>query len=105
MAAKRQGLTKAKRTTAGQAGVTRAVDEHRRAEAKDKKAKRYKATFDLPPDLMAELRVASAISGGTLATLAETGLRDGLQRLRDEFMGGKPFPMQVKTRKGRPPKA
>jgi len=102
---KRQGLTAAKRTKAGQAGLDRALGDHRRAEAKDKKTKRYKATFDLPPELMAELRVASAMSGETLATLAEDGLRAGLQRLRDEFMGGKPFPMQVKTRKGRPPQS
>ena len=66
---------------------------------------RSKATFDLPPELMAELRVASAMSGETLAAIAERGLKAELQRLRRKIMGGKPFPMPIKTRKGRPPKA
>jgi hypothetical protein len=86
---------------AGRAGVARAKDDHRRAEAKDS---RSKATFDLPPDLMAELRTASTLAGETLAAIAERGLSAELQRLRDEIMGGKPFPMPVKTRKGRSPK-
>jgi hypothetical protein len=54
---------------------------------------------------MAELRVASTLAGETLAAIAERGLSAELQRLRDEIMGGKRFPMPVKTRKGRPPKA
>jgi hypothetical protein len=87
---------------AGRAGVDRAKGDHRRAEAKDA---RHKATFDLSPELMAELRVASAMSGETLASLAEQGLQAELQRLRDEFMDGHPFPMQRKTRRGRPAKA
>ncbi len=66
---------------------------------------RSKATFDLPPELMAELRVASAMSGETLAAIAERGLTAELQRLRRKIMGGKPFPMPVKKRKSRPPKA
>ena len=66
---------------------------------------RNKATFDLPPELMAELRVASALSGETLAAIAERGLTAELQRLRRKIMGGKPFPMPVKKRKSRPPKA
>ena len=53
---KRQGLTEAKRPTAGRAGVARAVEEHRRAEAKDAKPHRSKATFAMGPDVMAELR-------------------------------------------------
>ncbi len=66
---------------------------------------RSKATFDLPPELMAELRVASAMAGETLAAIAERGLTEELQRLRDQIMGGKPFPMPVKKRKGTPPKS
>jgi hypothetical protein len=62
---------------------------------------RSKATFDLPPELMAELRTASTLAGETLAAIAERGLAAELQRLRDEIMGGKPFPMPRKTRKGR----
>jgi hypothetical protein len=54
---------------------------------------------------MAELRTASTLAGETLAAIAERGLQSELERLRDEIMGGKPFPMPVKTRKGRPPKA
>ncbi len=99
---KRQGLTEAKRPTAGRAGVARAVEEHRRAEAKDAKAPRHKATFDIRPELMAELRVASAMAGETLTSLAERGLEAELQRLRDEIMDGKAFPLPVKQRKGRP---
>ena len=41
----------------------------------------------------------------TLAAIAERGLTSELERLRDEIMDGKPFPMPIKTRKGRPPKA
>ena len=66
---------------------------------------RSKATFDLPPELMAELRTASTLAGETLASIAERGLSAELQRLRDEIMGGKRFPLPVKTRRGRPPKA
>jgi hypothetical protein len=53
---------------------------------------------------MAELRTASTLAGETLAAIAERGLAAELQRLRDEIMGGKPFPMPRKTRKGRSPK-
>ncbi len=101
---KRQGLTEAKRPTAGRAGVARAVEEHRRAEAKDAKPPRSKATFDIDPDLMAELRVASAMAGETLTAAAERGLAAELQRYRDELMDGKPFPLPVKRRKRRPSK-
>jgi hypothetical protein len=86
---------------AGRAGVDREKDDHRRAEAKDA---RSKATFDLPPVLMLELRAASVLAGETLASIAERGLSAELQRLRDEIMGGKRFPMPVKTRKSRPSK-
>ncbi len=39
------------------------MSEHRRAEAKDAQPPRSKATFDLPPELMDELRVASVMGG------------------------------------------
>jgi len=99
---KRGGLGQAKRTKAGRAGIQEALDRRDKAEKKEAPPKRQKATFELPTALLAELRVASAVSGETLATLVQQGLVDGLQRLRDEFMGGKPFPLQAKTRKGRP---
>jgi len=99
---KRAGLDQMKRPKAGREGVRAALDRRDKAEKKDNPNKRQKATFELPITLLAELRVASAVSGETLATLVQQGLADGLQRLRDEFMGGKPFPMQAKTRKGRP---
>ncbi len=101
---KRQGLTEAKRPTAGRAGVARAVEEHRRAEAKDAKPPRSKATFDIDPELMAELRVASAMASETLTAIAERGLATELQRFRDELMDGKPFPLPVKRRRRRPSK-
>ena len=86
---------------AGRAGTARAVADHRRAEERDA---RSKATFDLPAELMDELRIASAMLGETLGEIAARGLAAELQRLRDESMGGKPFPMPVKARKGRPRK-
>jgi hypothetical protein len=46
----------------------------------------------------------TTLAGETLAAIAERDLTDELQRLRDEIMGGKPFPLPVKTRKGRPSK-
>jgi hypothetical protein len=76
------------------------VDDPQRA----LKPARSKATFDLPPELMAELRTASTLAGETLAAIAERGLTAELQRLRDEVMGGKRFPLPVKTRKGGPSK-
>ena len=51
------------------------------------------------------VRAASVIAGETLAAIAERGLTPELERLRDEIMGGKPFPMPIKTRTGRPPKS
>jgi len=81
------------------------LGDHQRAEAKDAQPPRSKATFDVAPELMDELRVASVMSGETLASLAERGLAAELQRLRDEIMGSKPFPLPVKRQKGRPPKA
>ena len=84
------------------AGASKKLPAAGGAEAKDA---RHKATFDLPPELMAELRVASTLAGETLASIAERGLSAELQRLRDEIMGGKRFPLPVKARKGRSPKA
>jgi hypothetical protein len=66
---------------------------------------RSNATFDLPPELISELRAASVPVGETLAFIAERGLTSELERLRDEIMGGMSFPMPVKPRKGRPPKS
>ncbi len=68
------------------------------------KSIRSKATFDLPPELVAELRTASVLAGETLASIAERGLTAELKRLRGKIMGGKPFPMPLKARRGRPPK-
>jgi hypothetical protein len=72
----------------------------------DAKPPRSKATFDLPPEVIAELRVASVISGETLGALAERALIAELEHLRAEYSGGKRFPMpsKPKARKGRPPK-
>jgi len=96
------GLVGSKRPKAGEAGIQDALDRRDKAEKEDKRPDRQKATFELSPALLAELRVASAVSGETLVTLVQEGLEAALQRLREEFMGGKPFPLQVKTRKGRP---
>ncbi len=97
---KRPARTKAKRPKNSRAGA-----DHQ--SAADAKPPRSKATFDLAPDLMAELRVASVISGETLASIAERALSDELKRLRMEFNAGRRFPMPRKprARRGRPPKA
>ena len=65
---------------------------------------RSKATFDLPPELVDELRAASFHAGETLAAIAEQALTAELERLRDELNGGQPFPMPLKARKAKPPK-
>ena len=73
--------------------------------AKAPQKDRSKATFDLPPELVAELRVASVLTGQrNLSALAEEALQAELERLRQEFNGGKPFPVPDKARakRGRP---
>ena len=85
---------------AGRPGAARTVGDHQEA----LKPARSKATFDLPPELVAELRTASVLAGETLASIDERGLTAELKRLRAKIMGGKPFPMPVKARKGRSPK-
>ena len=70
---------------------------------------RSKATFDVPADLLDELRVASVMLppeavGTSLSALAESALRRELQRLRDEFNRGKPFPTPAKVRARKGPK-
>jgi hypothetical protein len=85
---------------AGRPGAARTVADRQEA----LKPTRSKATFDLPPELVAELRTASVLAGETLAAIAERGLTAELMRLRGRIMGGKPFPMPVKARKGRSPK-
>ncbi len=73
---------------------------------------RSKATFDLPRDLLDELRVASVMLpreavGASLSALAESALRRELQRLRDEFNEGEPFPTpsKLRLRKGPAPRS
>lgn len=76
--------------------------------------KRSKATFDLPADLLTELRVASVTVplraiGGSLSGLAEKALRRELEELRDRFNDGEPFEPEEgeepRARRGRPPRA
>lgn len=72
---------------------------------------RSKATFDLPSDLLREMRVLSfevppRAIGGSLSGLVEKSVRAEVEKLRAKFNAGKPFesdkPPQV--RKGRPPR-
>jgi hypothetical protein len=72
---------------------------------------RSKATFDLPADLLHELRVVSVelpprAIGGSLSGLVEQALRKRLKGLRDKYNNGRPFKARgpVETRKGRPPR-
>ncbi len=95
----------ARRKRPRSAGASKKLPKAGRAGVAGAKDARHKATFDLPPELMAELRTASTLAGETLAAIAERGLMAELQRLRRKIMDGKPFPMPIKTRKSRPPKA
>ena len=79
------------------------------ARRKTDKPSRSKATFDLPADLLAELRAASVsipprAFGGSLSGLAERVLRRELEALRRKHNGGRPFKAKEPVRRGRPPK-
>lgn len=72
-------------------------------------SRKVRATFHIPDDLLEEARDAAvALSGPphrlTLATLAETALRNELERLRVEYHEGQPFPRREPgmLRGGRP---
>ncbi len=74
-------------------------------------SKRSKATYDLPADLLRELRVVSVelpprAIGGSLSGLVEQALRKRLKELRAKYNDGRPFKARgpVETRKGRPPR-
>ena len=74
-------------------------------------SKRSKATFDLPADLLRELRVVSVelpprVIGGSLSGLVEQALRKRLKELRTKYNDGRLFKARgpVETRKGRPPR-
>jgi hypothetical protein len=74
-------------------------------------SKRSKATFDLPADLLHELRVVSVelpprAIGGSLSGLVEQALRKRLKELRAKYNDGRPFKARgpVEPRKGRPPR-
>jgi len=116
---KRPALKEAKRTSAGDAGVKRALDANKQANEADAaraakeaaKAKREKMTFLFDPDLAAELRAASTeippkAFGATLSGMVERAVRSELEGLRRKWNSGKPFDTSepVQTRKGRPPK-
>jgi len=87
----------------------------KRARAKSKakapqKPARSKATFDLPADLLQELRVASVsvplrAIGGSMSGLVEIAIRHELEDLRRAYNKGRPFESDepVKARRGRPP--
>jgi hypothetical protein len=66
------------------------------------------ASFYIPAELLDQCRDAVAFLAGpplhlTLAELAESALREKLDRLRSEFNGGKPFPPhRGRVRAGRP---
>lgn len=72
-------------------------------------SRKVRATFHIPEDLLEEARDAAvALSGPphrlTLATLAETALRNELDRLKREHNGGSAFPEREEgsLRGGRP---
>ncbi|MFQ5466657.1 MAG: hypothetical protein ACE5DS_00835 [Kiloniellaceae bacterium] len=73
------------------------------------KAERAKATFYLPPPLLAELRAAvvnvpPASIGGSLSALVERALARELVGLRRKHNGGKPFKASATAvPRGRPP--
>lgn len=70
-----------------------------------------KATFLVPVELMAELRVASVdvprrAFGPSLSSLVVRGVQSELAKLRRDWNEGEPFESSgpVQTQKGRPPK-
>jgi len=121
---KRPTLGARKPPRAGNAGVARALEDHKRADAEDAaeaekaaaKAKRdeekpEKMPFSIPPDLAAEIRAASTelppkAFGITLSGMVERAVRAEMEKLRRKWNNSEPFdtsgPAQV--RKGRPPK-
>lgn len=72
-------------------------------------SRKVRATFHIPEDLLEDARDAAvALSGPpyrlTLATLAETALRNEIERLRSQCHDGRPFPTREEgsLRGGRP---
>ena len=72
---------------------------------------RSKATFDLPADLLQEMRIVSVdvplrAIGGSLSGLVEIAVRKELEELRAKYNNAKPFKSSgpVHARRGRPPK-
>lgn len=82
------------------------------AETKPKLAGKVQATFNIPRDLLDEMRMAALHFSGppyfmSLASIAETAIRSELDRLVRELNGGKPIPSygDQSLRPGRPIKS
>lgn len=73
-----------------------------------RKAKKVRATYILPPDLVESVRDAAVFLAGdpaylNLAAIVENALRVELARLEKKYHGGEPFPRRgVDPRAGRP---
>ncbi len=94
---------------AAQGGGERVRESQPPLRGRDKASKPSKATFYLPPDLLAELRGASAnlppiVIGGTLSALVQRALEHELEALRRKYNKSKPFSASGSGRRGRPPK-
>ncbi len=105
-----------RKSSSSRASVSKKRARKRQAQKEPEKAAeetpaRSKATFDLPADLLQELRVASIsvplkAIGGSMSGLTERALRDAIAELRKVYNKGKPFEADepVKGRRGRPPR-
>jgi hypothetical protein len=71
----------------------------------DRKSPRVRATLYLPARLLDEVRDAAVFLAGhptrlSLAQLAENAFRSELQRLKDQYNGGRDFPRRAEDLKG-----
>ena len=111
VAAAKANLEALKRGEEPEPDARHRLEEEPAPEEKPAPPDRSKATFDLPADLLREMRVLSfevppRAIGGSLSGLVELAVRGELEKLRAKFNEGKPFESDepVGARRGRPPK-
>ena len=110
MAARKRKSLAAAGTVSEAVRLAQSVVEESLLEPVPDKPQRSKATYDLPADLLAEMRACSVevplkAIGGSLSGLVEMAVRAELGKLRKQFNEGRAFESegQVVGRRGRPP--